>query len=508
MDGLLQKLLAGEDLLAELIGVLTALVLAVALALLLPREQKKLVRAPFGLLVLHVLSLALLPVAGAESSVGRVLAPLAMFFVLASIGRSGVLLGLDVLLGRKLGRPLPRIIRDIVQVVVFAGIGIVSLRQAGADPGSLLTTSAVLTAVLGLSLQETLGNVFAGLAVQMQRPFEVGDWIQFDSESKNIGRVVEINWRATKVVTLDELEIIVPNSALAKAPIRNYSKPTDATRRSVFLQVAYGTPPGRVREVLLGAVRESPGVLAAPTPTVVTNNFGESGVEYWVRYFITEFHRRDLIDSGVRDRIWYALRREGLSIPYPRRTLDMHQVTSESREVERQRESAAREAALRGVDFLAVLPAEDHRWLSDQTELRLYGAGETIVRQGDESREFYIIETGEVVVSVQRAGQADLEVARLGAGKFFGEMAFMTGEKRNANVRAAGDCRILVVGHDAAQQLFLRSPELAERISGVLAERQAELERHATVSPESRARELDEHKTQLLARIKKFFLLG
>jgi CRP-like cAMP-binding protein len=332
--------------------------------------------------------------------------------------------------------------------------------------------------------------------------------VQFDADTKNIGRVVEINWRATKVITLDELEIIVPNGTLAKAPIKNYSKPTTAVRRSIYFHVGYGAPPGRVQDLVLAATREAPGVLALPAASVVTSNFADSGVEYWVRYFITEFQRRDAIDGGVRDRIWYALRRNGIDFAYPHRNIEMREVTSESREVEHRAGIAAREAALHNVDFLTVLSPDDHQRLAAMTERRLYARGEVVVHQGDDSREFFILESGEVAVTVQRSGAADVEVARLGAGKIFGEMAFLTGDKRNATVAAVSDCSILVVGHDAAQQILMRSPELAERMSGILAERQAELERHATVSPESRARQIDEQKSQLLARIKKFFLLG
>ena len=142
-----------------------------------------------------------------------------------------MLLVLDTILSRRLDRPLPKIIRDILQGLVYFVLALAILRQLGVEPGQLLTTSALLTAVVGLSLQDTAGNLIAGLSVQLQRPFDVGDWIQFDDNPKNIGRVIEINWRATTLLTLDENEIIVPNGLLAKAPLRNYTKPTNVARR-------------------------------------------------------------------------------------------------------------------------------------------------------------------------------------------------------------------------------------------------------------------------------------
>src|SRR5690606_39397019 len=111
------------------------------------------------------------------------------------------------------------------------------------EPASLLATSALLTAVIGLSLQETLGNLFAGLAIQAERPFEVNDWIQFDEHRHRVGRVVEINWRATKVETSDRVILTVPNGVLARAPIMNFSRPTALVRRSVYVDAPFDAPP-------------------------------------------------------------------------------------------------------------------------------------------------------------------------------------------------------------------------------------------------------------------------
>ena len=133
------------------------------------------------------------------------------------------------------------------------------------EPGSLLTTSALLTAVVGLSLQDTLGNMLTGLALQMQRPFEVGDWIQFDPDPRNIGQVIEVNWRATTVMTIDDVEVIVPNGALAKAPIRNFSQPEHglAPHPSSSTRPTTSRPP---RFTMRSSRRSpsAPGVLAEP----------------------------------------------------------------------------------------------------------------------------------------------------------------------------------------------------------------------------------------------------
>ena len=184
----------------------------------------------------------------------------------ASLGRSLVLLVLDVILGRRMHRPPPRIVRDLAQGLVWIVVVLVTMRMAGVEPGSLLTTSALLTAAIALSLQETLGNLMAGLSVQVQRPFDVGDWIAFDSDQKHIGRVIEINWRATKVITLDEVEVTVPNGTLAKASIVNYTKPTPVSRRSLYVYTPGDVPPHVVQRAILEALPGSFGVAPSPRP--------------------------------------------------------------------------------------------------------------------------------------------------------------------------------------------------------------------------------------------------
>lgn len=507
MDGLLRAIMGADLARAELAAMLVAAALVLAVRIALGRDGQRLARLPLALLAAHVFAFALHQFFSGVETARRVLGPLALLLLLSSAGRSAVVLVLDFVVGRRFGRPLPRIFRDIIQGVVYATIVITTLHAAGVETGSLLTTSALLTAVVGLSLQETLGNLFAGLAIQMQRPFEVGDWIQFDGEKGNIGRIIEINWRATTVVTLDEIEVIVPNGALAKAPIRNFTRPTAATRRSVYVSAAYDIPPADVHRVILTSIADVPGVLPEPAPSVVTHQFGEYGIEYWIRFYTEQFERRDVVDGAVRDRIWYALRRARVEIPYPHRTLDVHQITEETSAREKERALVEREGAIRCVDILRVLGAAEQRALAEMSEQRLYAAGEVIVRQGDETSELYVIERGEVVVTVPRAG-GEVVVARLGKGKFFGEMALVTGDRRQATVRAATACQLLEVSREALQHVLAQSPDLAERISNVLAERQAQLGQHASDDDELDAQARQTQSQQmLLAKIRRFFTL-
>lgn len=489
------------------IGVIVAACLIAAISLLTPASERRILRQPVGFFLAHLVLRGVEQLLSEGTTVRRWAFLLALLMLLLSIGRGTVLLMLDILLHRRLGRPLPKIIRDIIQGVVYFVLLLALLQQMGLEPGQLLTTSALLTAVIGLSLQETLGNLIAGLSVQVQRPFSVGDWIQFDTDKSNIGRVIEINWRATTLITLDEIQVVVPNGMLAKAPLRVFTQPTKAVRRNIFVLAEYAVPPKRAHQIILEAVRDVPGVLAEPAPNVVTNAFGDSGIEYWVRIYIDQFNKRDGIDGAVRDRIWYAFNRASIEFPFPHRVVHMQEHSEETRAKAEEKIVAKRAKALERVDFLKVISDEQRLTLARRAKARLFSAGEVIVKQGEATTDFFIIQRGEVVI-VLSTDQGDKEITRLEAPKFFGEMALVTGEPRKASVKAARECELLVIDHAALQPVFEEAPEVVEALSKVLAKRQLELDVAVQrMSEEERESVVQRESSQLLSKIKRLFAI-
>lgn len=484
----------------------SAVVLLVLVRLLLPKADRGRARIAAIYLGLSLVFGLLSWVVDPRATVYRVFLFLYYFFVLASSGRSIVLLAVDVISARRIDRAPPRIFRDLTQAVVYVIVVMLTLRGIGVEPGSLLTTSALLTAVIGLALQDTIGNLVSGLALQMQRPFEVGDWIQFETDEKTIGQVTEVNWRATTLLTNDLVEVIVPNGVLARGSIRNYTQPSTISRRSVDVSAPYGVAPKRVHDAILAALPGTPGVLADPAPSVQTRRFADSGIEYVIWFFINDFASRTRIDGAVRDRVWYALQRAGIEIPFPIRTVHMHHMSEEKEKRDQERELERRDKVLRVVDFLDVLAPDVHRALAATTTKRLYAPGEVIVEQGDQSDELFIIDKGTVVVEVTADTGKTRVVAKLGAGKFFGEMALMTGEPRSATVRAESEVELLVVGHAAFHDTLASAPGLVERISDLLAARQAELEVVTSQRPTMHEQPQDRSR-RLISQIKTFFKL-
>ncbi|HEY3236604.1 MAG TPA: mechanosensitive ion channel family protein, partial [Polyangiaceae bacterium] len=437
-----------------------AAALLIALWLVLPRGERRYLRAPAVLLLLHAVSIGLRALFAHDAHAQRPLGLAGLFFLLASLGRSSFLLLVHAV--PTLRRSLPRIVQDFIQVGIYILVALVTLRAAGVEPSSLLATSALLTAVIGLSLQDTLGNMFAGLAIQVQRPFGVGDWIQFDDLPEHVGQVIEINWRATKVLTLDRVEVTVPNGVLAKAAITNYSQPSTVARSSAYVVAPYHAPPARVRQLLAEGLREVPGVLSDPEPSVVVNDFNERGIQYWVRYFLTDFSRRDLIAGQVRERLWYSLSRAGYRIPPPLREVQLFEVSPEAQERKLEQRRAELERALKTVDFLEPLPPRALRELAERAAVRLYNQGEVIIRQGESGDELFLVEHGEVCVNIE-GKRGPVEVARLGPGNFFGEMSLMTGEPRSATVLAAVECELIVVKKESFQHIIAANQHVLDQ---------------------------------------------
>ena len=242
--GPLEQLIFWSDGIAVREGVL-ALVALVVFLLTAPRGRRWLSWLSISLLSLSVIPLIAViifpfpKVADADDGVAH---HVHRFLLLASFLQSCLLL-VVVCVWERFTRPMPKIFIDILRCLLLAVALLVVLWDAGIDAGELVTGSALVTAVLGFALKDTLGNVFAGLAIHAEHPFEIGDWIQYDAVPAHVGRVVEVNWRATKVITLDEAYVIVPNGQLAQASIRNFTKPESWSRRSLFVVTPYDVSP-------------------------------------------------------------------------------------------------------------------------------------------------------------------------------------------------------------------------------------------------------------------------
>jgi small-conductance mechanosensitive channel/CRP-like cAMP-binding protein len=420
-----------------------------------------------------------------------------LLFSFAAVITSGLVL-FDVVLAR---RELPRILRDVIQGVAYLITAAIMLTRSEVDVTKVFTASVLTTAVLGLALQDTLGNVVAGLALQLERDFEVGDWISL--EKGVMGRIREVRWRATTILTKNGDLMLIPNAAITRGTIVNYSRPTAAHRQVVQVRVHFRHPPGEVRDTIVGAVRSLPFVRAEPAPDCVLQEFVENTASYACRYWMDDVQRDDVNDSAVRSAIWYALQRAGMEIPVPSRNVTTTENNEDRLQRKQDEDYAERIDALSRVDVFRALDGGRIDRLSRRLRHVVFGPGEVILRQGDPGDSLYVIRSGRVAVRIGVLGAAK-EVATLGEGQFFGEMSLMTGESRTATIVATSHVDCFIVDKHAFQEIIEDKPDLAATISEILTRRQQELSAEVSAAvPVHR-----QTKQQLMTRIASFFGLG
>lgn len=466
------------------------------------------VRGTGILLGLHLLTLplvAFLAAAGAEPHGAVRLVSLA-FAATAAVNICVVLLFDGVL--RLLHVQLPRIATDVITGAGYVIAALFLLSRAGVNLSGIIATSAVITAVIGFSMQDTLGNLMGGLALQLENSLHPGDWI--DVEGK-VGRVLEVRWRQTSIETRDWETIVVPNSVLAKSTFtilgRRAGEPVQQ-RRLLPFQVDYRTPPTDVLRVCARALAGArlPGVASKPAPYGTLMEMQDSYNSYELRYWLTDLAHDDVVDSAVRTRLFFALRRAGIELSMPARAIFLTQESDERKTRKAKRRRADRMEALARVDLFCALDEDELAQLADKLLFAPFASGEVLTREGDADHDLFLIASGRVGVRVG-VGGTERQVAELGAGAFFGELSLMTGDPRSATTVALGDTVCYRLPRSAVEGLLERRPELAETLAETLARRQSELDSvREDLHHDRRRRDTQaEEKQHMLDRIRGFF---
>ncbi len=485
------------------------LVLSVVLALLFirkhaPRSKLRLwvVLAGFAGAVYLVLKIFNVP---GESTFYKITLAAVIFLSANIVLKMLNLLFWDYLLWKRADVHIPRLIIDIINAILLAlvalGIfnGIFGVRLSG-----LLVTSTVLSAVIGLSLQDILGNLFAGLALQMERPYNLGEWISLREYE---GIVVQMNWRTLTLRTRNGDSVIVPNATVSKEVVTNHSRPDRNHMCRVHVGVSYGCRPEKVKEALLSTVAGMGGVLEKPPPEVLQLEFGDFSIVYEVRFWINEFYRKPELESTAKTRIWYVLRRRGMTIPFPIRDVNMRRITSKSLELENRKRREEIFRLLRKIELFDPLSDSQLEDLAESASAEEYAAGESLVRQGDPGDSLYVMVSGKVEVTVEDAKLGKIHVAFLKEGDYFGEMSLLTGEPRSATVTAVCETRVIKVPKEGISGLLEEEESILEPLSAMLDKRLKELSSRAAENGarEEKERQAVEHKDRLLNRIRLFF---
>lgn len=405
----------------------------------------------------------------------------------------------------------PRIMRDLLVAFAYIVVAITLLSSSGVDLTEIVATSAVITAVIGLSFQDTLGNLMGGMALQLERAISVGDWVRIDNQE---GRVKEIRFRHTAIETRNWDTIVIPNSQLMKGQVTVLGRRAGAPRQHrqwVYFNVDFRYAPTDVIDTVETALRAEPipNVAIEPQPNCILMDFKESYGSYAVRYWLTDLAEDDPTNSIVRSRIYFSLRRVGIPLSIPAHSVFITEEGEQRRERKREEEVDRRVEALNHVELFHSLTDEEKYALAPHLRVAPFVRGEAITRQGAKAHWLYIITKGEAEVHLTADGSdASERVAKLHEGDFFGEMGMMTGEPRSATVSAQTDVECYRLDKEAFDEILSRRPEIAEDISQVLAHRRAELEAiREGLNEEAKRARMRRHQGNLLDRIRKFFTL-
>ncbi len=366
---------------------------------------------------------------------------------------------------------VPKLLRDLVATLIFliALMLVLSIGyHAETQLKGLLAGSGVLAIILGFAAQNLLSSIIAGLSLQIQRPYKVGDWLKVGD---TYGEVMEIRWGATRLRTNDAITLHIPNNEMTKQTIVNLTYPTRNHYMRLYMGAEYGAPPNRVKDALLRATIQAPGVEKHPPPQVFVSEYGESAIIYQIKFTMSThagyFETRDAIYTNA----WYIFRRRKINIPFPIRTLEINR----RRPRTPQEEHNETKAILEGDQLFNCLTGEQLDHLIRGSRKVRFGRGEQIIEQGAEGASMFVLLQGEAAVSISQNG-ARVPVGALRMGDCFGEMSLLTGEKRTATVRAEDDCEVIEISQPAMAAVLREAPECLNQLSDLLATRKMETE--------------------------------
>src|SRR6266478_2129977 len=410
----------------------------------------------------------------------------------------------DLYFAKKRQTTIPHFLREVVGGVIFLVVLLLVLSygyHAEAQLKGLLAGSGVVAIVVGFAGQNLFAGIIGGIAIQINRPYKLGDWLKVGD---TYAEVREINWRSTRLCTNDDIYLDIPNNEMVSHQIVNLHYPTELHAMRIRVGVEYKNPPNLVKEALARAAQGAKNVVPDPPVRVFLVDFADYAVIYEIKYYMGNHSRINETNDAVRTNVWYELKRQGITIPFPIRTLQVQRKAA-PRVQEDQAEALS---ILRGEPLFECLSDEQLDHLVKQARLNHFGRGEPVIQEGSPGDSMFVLLRGAANVSVSKNGST-IQVASLGAGDCFGEMSLLKGEPRSATVRADGDCYVMEIGKPVMAEVLRGAPGCLEQLSQLLAQRKMETEgivKEATLTDEQALKER-QYSATFLHRLRTFFQL-
>ena len=506
-----RHVLAQEKPILTLVGLGVAIVIAgMLVGRVSPQKRRHLLRPGlyYALYILTLCVAAAIHVSGDQGVSGVVFSFASLFAHLGVIEVAAATV-FFVLLARS-RFSVPNIAREIVVAVAYLGAAMLLLHRLGVQLTSLMAASGVITLVVSLSLQNTLGNIVGGIALQFDGSIEEGQWIRMPDGSE--GRVRQVRWRHTVVETRNWDTLVVPNSQLLNQNILVLGKREEQPvqhRMWVYFQIDFRYAPERVIDVVLQALAAPiDNVARHPPPNCICYDLAATdrhGLGYYaVRYWLTDLAVDDPTSSAVRGRIFAGLARAGIPLGVPPQQVAVSRADDEAMLRHREEENARRAVELAKLPLFATLTAAERLKVAGKLRYAPFCAGEVITRQGAEAHYLYILLEGTAEIRLHRGEEgAEIHVASATAPTVFGEMGMLTGAKRSATVLATSHVECFRLDKADFQDIIHARPEVAVELSKVLAKRKIELD--AARNHEGPRPSVEEEHHAMLTAVKHFF---
>src|SRR5213082_1201118 len=410
----------------------------------------------------------------------------------------------DFYFEKKRQTPIPHFLREVIGGIIFL-VALLFVLSSGyhaeAQLKGLLAGSGVIAIIVGFAGQNLFAGIIGGISIQINRPYKVGDWLQV---GERFAEVMEINWRSTRLRTNDGIYLDIPNNEMVSHAIVNLHYPTEVHAMRIRVGVEYKNRPNRVKDALFRAASSADGVLAEPKVRVFLVDFADFAVIYEIKFYMGNHARINEVNDAVRTNVWYELKRQQITIPFPIRTLHLER---RPRDLGTEDQEQAREI-LRAEPLFQCLADAQIDNLVKEARLNYFGRGERVIQEGAEGASMFVLLRGAARVWVSKNGSS-IPIATLSAGDCFGEMSLLTGESRTATVQAESDCYVLEIGKPVMAEVIRDTPDCLERLSEMLARRKLENEgviKEAASQAQNEKKER-EYRANFLRRLRTFFEL-
>lgn len=358
-----------------------------------------------------------------------------------------------------------RLLQDVVVGIVYAGMFLSILAFVFAVPvGTLIATSGVFAVILGLALQNTLGDVFSGIALNLGRPYVLGNWIILGDGTE--GRVVETNWRSTQLLTPTHNVVALPNSLLAKIGVTNLSGPDESHGLAVTVKVAPTKTPAIIVDLMRTVLLSCNSILQDPSPSVTIRSLDAAAIEIELSFRVASIDQRSAARNDIFDLIYRHSKSTGMLLAQPLSgSIAMTNRPSD--------ETAASQGftpieLINSIPVFSALTGTEQESLAKAASVRTYHKGEIIARQGEMLPSLMIVRTGVIVRQIGEDDDQLQEIGRLAPGDFFGETGLLAGIGEMSSLRAMTPVTVYEIDQESFAPLLHDRPEMAEDLAAIL----------------------------------------